>query len=96
LFLQGLTLSILCTITYWLITRMLAHMLSVSRDNDLLGGMWAVAAGVFVYCYSYEETVAAALSRMGAASMNFALCFSIFSFSRSRSRSRSTSGKWPR
>ena len=75
LFLHGLTLSILCMITYWLITRMLAHMLSVSRDDDLLGGMWAVVATVFVYRYSYEESVGAALSRMGATSLSFALCF---------------------
>jgi uncharacterized membrane protein YgaE (UPF0421/DUF939 family) len=79
LFLHGLTLSILCMITcmitYWLITRMLAHMLWVSRDDDLLGGMWAVVATVFVYRYSCEESVAAALSRMGATSLSFALCF---------------------
>jgi len=62
-------------ITYWLITHMLAHMLSVSRDDDLLGGMWAVVATVFVYRYSYEESVGAALSRMGATSLSFALCF---------------------
>jgi uncharacterized membrane protein YgaE (UPF0421/DUF939 family) len=75
LFVHGLTLSILCSITYWLITRMLAQMLSVSRDDDLLGGMWAVVATVFVYRYSYEGSVAAALSRMGATSLSFALCF---------------------
>jgi uncharacterized membrane protein YgaE (UPF0421/DUF939 family) len=75
LFLHGLTLSILCMITYWLITRMLAHLLSVSRDDDLLGGMWAVVATVFVYRYSYEESVAAASSRIGATSLSLALCF---------------------
>jgi hypothetical protein len=52
LFLHGLTLSILCMITYWLITRMLAHMLSVSRDDDLVGSMWAVVATVF--CVSLQ------------------------------------------
>jgi uncharacterized membrane protein YccC len=62
-------------VTYWLITRLLAHMLSVSRDDDLLGGMWAVVATVFVYRYNYEESVGAALSRMGATSLSFALCF---------------------
>jgi hypothetical protein len=90
LFLHGLTLSILCMITYWLITRMLAHMISVSRNEDLLGGMWAVVATVFVYSYSYEESVAAALSRMGATSLSFALCFIDPLFF------PSTSGKWPR
>ena len=54
---------------------MLAHMFSVSRDDDLLGGMWAVVATVFVYRYSYEQSVGAALSRMGATSVSFALCF---------------------
>jgi porin len=74
-FLHGLTLSLLCAISYWLITNMLAHWFSVSRDDDLLGGMWAVVATVFVYRYSYEESMGAALSRMGATSLSFALCF---------------------
>jgi hypothetical protein len=39
-FLDGLTLSIFCAISYWLITHILAHMFSISRDDDLLGGMW--------------------------------------------------------
>jgi hypothetical protein len=78
LFLHGLTLSIFI---YWLITRMLAHMLSVSRDEDMLEGMWAVVATVFVYRYSYEESVGAALSRMGATSLSFAFVLSIRSFS---------------
>jgi len=62
-------------ISYWVITHMLAHMFSVSRDDDLLGGMWAVVATVFVYRYGYEQSVGAALSRMGATSLSFALCF---------------------
>jgi hypothetical protein len=32
---------------------------SVSRDDDLLGGMWAVVATLFVYRDSYEESVGA-------------------------------------
>jgi uncharacterized membrane protein YccC len=73
--LHSVTLSILCVISYWLITHMLAHVFSISRDDDLLGGMWAVVATVFVYRYSYEESTGAALSRMGATSLSFALCF---------------------
>jgi uncharacterized membrane protein YgaE (UPF0421/DUF939 family) len=75
LLLHSVTLSLLCAISYWLITHMLAHVLSVSRDDDLLGGMWAVVATVFVYRYSYEESAGAALSRMGATSLSFVLCF---------------------
>ncbi len=73
--LHSVTLSILCVISFWLITRMLAQVFSVSRDDDLLGGMWAVVATIFVYRYSYEESVGAAFSRMGATLLSFALCF---------------------
>jgi uncharacterized membrane protein YccC len=67
-------LSFACVISYWLITHILVHILSVSREDDLLGGMWAVVATVFVYRYCYEESVRAALSRMAATSVSFALC----------------------
>jgi uncharacterized membrane protein YccC len=73
-FLHGVTLSILSVISYWLITHMLVRVFSASRDDDLLGGMWAVAATIFVYRRSYEESVGAALSRMAATSLSFALC----------------------
>jgi uncharacterized membrane protein YccC len=73
--LHSVTLSILCVISYWLITHMLARAFSVSRADDLLGGMWAVVATVFVYRHGYEESVGAALSRMGATTLSFVLCF---------------------
>ena len=70
----GAGLAISCVISYWLITRILAHVYSISRDDNLLGGMWAVVATVFVYRYSYEQSVHAALPRMAATSVSFALC----------------------
>jgi uncharacterized membrane protein YccC len=70
----GTSLTMSCLISYWLITRLLAHIYSISRDDDLLGGMWAVVATVFVYRYSYEQSVHAALSRMAATSLSFVLC----------------------
>jgi uncharacterized membrane protein YgaE (UPF0421/DUF939 family) len=73
--LHGIALSILCVISYLLITHLLAHVFPVSRDDDLLGGMWAVVATIFVYRYSYEQSTGAALSRMAATSLSFALCF---------------------
>jgi uncharacterized membrane protein YccC len=36
--------------------------------------MWAVAATVFVYRESYQQSVSAALSRMAATSLSFVLC----------------------
>jgi uncharacterized membrane protein len=80
---HGLTLSILCAISYSAITQILAQMFSISRDDDLLGGMWAVVATIFVYRYGYEQSAGAALSRMAATLLSFALCFA-------------TSGEWPR
>jgi uncharacterized membrane protein YccC len=70
----GTGLAMSCLISYWLITRLLAHIYSISRDDDLLGGMWAVVATVFVYRYSHEQSVHAALSRMAATSVSFVLC----------------------
>jgi len=72
---HGATLSMLCVISYWLITHILPHAVSVSRDDDLLGGMWSVVATVFVYRYAYEETISAALSRISATLLSFVLCF---------------------
>jgi uncharacterized membrane protein YccC len=70
----GAGLAMSCLISYWLITRILAHVYSISRDDDFLGGMWAVVATVFVYRYSHEQSVHAALSRMAATSVSFVLC----------------------
>ena len=73
--LHAIALSALCVISYWLITRLLARVFPVSRDDDLLGGMWAVVATIFVYRYSYKQSAGAALSRIAATSLSFVLCF---------------------
>ena len=71
----GVILSILCLISYWLITQLLTRVFSVSRDDDLLGGMWAVVATVFVYRYSHDQSIGAVVSRVAATSLSFVLCF---------------------
>ena len=45
---RGAILALSCAISYWLITHILANTYSISRDDDLLGGMWAVVATIFV------------------------------------------------
>jgi uncharacterized membrane protein YccC len=72
---HGVMLPILCVISYWLTTHMLAHIVSVSRDDDLLGGMWAVIATIFVYRCGYQQSTGAALSRIAATALSFVLCF---------------------
>jgi uncharacterized membrane protein YccC len=71
---RGAILAISCAISYWLITHILANTYSISRDDNLLGGMWAVVATIFVYRESNAESVRSALSRMAATSVSFALC----------------------
>ena len=71
---QGVELAVACLISYALITQLLARAYSVSREDDLLGGMWAVVATVFVYRESYQKSMRAALSRMSATVLSFALC----------------------
>jgi uncharacterized membrane protein YccC len=72
---RALVLAISCVITFWLITHILVSVYSISRDDDLLGGMWAVVATIFVYRQSYTESAGAALSRMAATVVSFGLCF---------------------
>jgi uncharacterized membrane protein YgaE (UPF0421/DUF939 family) len=76
-------LSILCAISYWSITYLLARAMSVSRNDDLLGGMWAVVATIFVYRNSRESSLRAAISHLLATSLSFVLCLAyllVFSF----------------
>jgi uncharacterized membrane protein YgaE (UPF0421/DUF939 family) len=70
----GTVLAIACLISYWLITSILAREYSVSRENDLLGGMWAVVATIFVF----RQSARAATSRTLATVVSFALCFLYF------------------
>jgi uncharacterized membrane protein YgaE (UPF0421/DUF939 family) len=71
---RGAILAISCAISYWLITHLLANTYSISRDDDLLGGMWAAVATIFVCRDSNAESVRSALSCMAATSVSFALC----------------------
>ena len=73
-------LAVACLITYWLVTSALSRVYSLSRDDDLLGGMWAVLATIFVLRDSYVKSVAAAVSRMAATSVSFVLCLIYLTF----------------
>jgi hypothetical protein len=67
-------LAVACLLTYWLTTEVLTLAYSAPRADDELGGLWAVLATVFVVRQSYEQSLAAALSRMSATLVSFALC----------------------
>lgn len=71
---DAVVLGIACLVSYSLIARILGRAYFPSRDDELLGGMWAVVATVFVYRHSYQQSVSAALSRTAATLLSFALC----------------------
>jgi hypothetical protein len=71
---RGATLAISFAISYWLITDILANTYSISRDDDLLGGMWAVVATIFVYGIATRRACGPPLSRTAATSISFVLC----------------------
>ena len=71
---HSFTLALACLITYWLTTRVLSGVHSLSTSDGLLGGLWSVVATVFVYRECHRQSVGAALSRAYATLMSFALC----------------------
>ena len=70
---QGVELAVACLISYAFITQLLTRAYSVSRRRPSWR-MWAVIATVFVYRESYQKSMKAALSRMSATVLSFALC----------------------
>ncbi len=73
-------LAVACLITYELVTSALSRVYSLSRADDLLGGMWAVLATIFVLRDSFGKSVAAGVSRMAATSVSFVLCLIYLAF----------------
>jgi len=77
---ECVVLGLACLLTYWLATHLLSRVHSVGRDDDLLGGMWAVLATIFVLRDSFGKSVAAAVSRMAATFVSFVLCLIYLAF----------------
>jgi uncharacterized membrane protein YccC len=80
---HSLALAAACLLSYWLTTHALSRVHSFSKADDLLGGLWAVLATLFVYRESHRQSLAAAVSRASATLVSFALCLIyllVFSF----------------
>jgi uncharacterized membrane protein YgaE (UPF0421/DUF939 family) len=78
---HAVEMAIACLISYWIVTVGLARF--VDRPDDLLGGMWAVVATIFVFRENRGASLAAGISRLSATCVSFALCLaylSIFPF----------------
>jgi uncharacterized membrane protein YccC len=77
---DSVVLAVACLVTWLLTTRVLSAVHSVSPDDDLLGGMWAVLATIFVNRASYRESVSAAVSRTAATLISFVYCLLYLAF----------------
>ena len=71
---HGVLLAVCCLLSYKIITGILTFSGFVLRDDEFLGGMWAVVATIFVLRGSYEESAKAALLRTSATLLSFWLC----------------------
>jgi uncharacterized membrane protein YgaE (UPF0421/DUF939 family) len=71
-FVYALDMAIACAISYWLTTDVLYPL--VNRDSDLLSGMWAVVATVFVFRETRRHSFSAGMARLIATCVSFALC----------------------
>jgi uncharacterized membrane protein YccC len=70
----SIALTIASYVSCWLAVHVLSRFHSISHVDDVIGGMWAVIAAVFVYRTSHQESVAAGTSRSVATLLSFALC----------------------
>jgi len=68
----ALNMAIACLITYWIMTHILSRF--VDESADLLGGMWAVVATVFVFRETRLQSLSAGIARLIATCVSFALC----------------------
>jgi uncharacterized membrane protein YgaE (UPF0421/DUF939 family) len=77
-FAYAIDMGIACLIAYAIATHGLLPF--VGRDDDLLGGMWAAVATVFVFRDTRANSLSAGTARLIATCVSFALCFPYFLF----------------
>jgi uncharacterized membrane protein YgaE (UPF0421/DUF939 family) len=77
---DDVVLAVACFITFLLVTHVLSRLYFVSQSDELLGGMWAVISTIFVIRHSYQQSLAAAVSRMSATLVSFVVCLIYLAF----------------
>src|SRR5262249_48674092 len=66
-------MAVACAISYLLTTQLLGGF--IDRGDNLLGGMWAAVATLFVFRETRGSSLAACVSRLAAHCVSFMLCF---------------------
>ncbi len=54
---QCALLGLACLLSYWLVTTLLPRLHPVSASDEIVGGLWAAIATVFVLRSSYPASV---------------------------------------
>ena len=65
-------MTIACLLSYWIMTGALSGL--VDKPSDLLGGMWAAVATIFVFRDTRARSLSAGIARLIATCVSFALC----------------------
>ena len=78
--LDAIPLAVACLVAFILVTKIVPRVYTLSRADDLIGALWAVIATVFVFRDSYASSMSAAVSRVAATSVSFALCLAYLAF----------------
>jgi uncharacterized membrane protein YccC len=74
----SISMGIACLTAYAIMTLILVS--STSRDDDLLGGMWAAVAAAFVFRDTRAHSLSAGIARLSATCVSFAICSLYLSF----------------
>jgi hypothetical protein len=77
---DNVILGVACLVSYLVASDLLTRVHSLSRPDDLLGGMWSVIATVFVMRESYRRSMTAAVSRTVATVASLVLCLLYLAF----------------
>ncbi|MEV4539416.1 FUSC family protein [Asanoa sp. NPDC049518] len=71
---ESAVLGLSCLLAFWLASEVFTRVYIDSRDSDLLGGMWAALSTIFVNRASFQESLAAGVTRMSATAISFVIC----------------------
>jgi uncharacterized membrane protein YccC len=71
---QGAVLTVACLVAYILATQSVTRLYLAPRADDLIGGLWAVIATIFVCRDSVEHSLGAAVTRTFLTLVSFGLC----------------------
>ena len=71
-FFYALDMALACLISYAIVTHVLSPFLGT--PDAFLGGMWASVATVFVFRETRVHSLSAAMARLAATAVSFALC----------------------